>query len=82
MNKSEATTVLREMFAACPEIGRADFVSIDPDNASANHKGLFMIRLRVSLDGGSKEAIKPILDKYKLEITETKDLVAIHRVRS
>ena len=75
LNKSEAITVLREMFEASPEIGRADFVSIDPENADS--KGFYLIRLRINLDGESKKAIKAILDKHKLEITETKDLVII-----
>jgi hypothetical protein len=82
VNKSEAIAVLREIFAACPEINHADFVSLDPDNLSVNSKGIYTIRLRVNLDRESKEAIKAVLDKHKLEMTVTKDLVVIHRERA
>ena len=78
MNKSEAIAVLREIFAACPEINHADFVSLDPDNLSGNSKGIYMIRLRVNLDRESKEAINAVLDKHKLEMTVTENLVVIH----
>ena len=79
MNKVEAITVLREIFTMCPEIGRADFVSLDPDNVSANPQGFYKIRLRVNLEKNSKQAIKAILNKHKLELMETKDLVVIYR---
>jgi len=78
VNKSEAMAVLREILAACPEIGHADFVSIDPENVSVNPKGSYKIRLRINLDRESKEAIKTILDKHNFRMTETKDLVIIH----
>ena len=80
MNKAEAITVLREIFAASPEIGHADFVSIDPENPSVKSNVSYMIRLRINLDRKSKEAVKVILDKHKLEMTEIKDLLVIHRV--
>jgi hypothetical protein len=63
----------------CPEIGRADFVSLDPDNVSANPQGFYKIRLRVNLEKNSKQTIKAILNKHKLELTETKGLVVIYR---
>ena len=75
MNKAEAITVLREIFTVCPEIGNADFVSVDYINV--NSQGVYRIRLRVNLDSQSKTLIKPILDAHKLEMTHTKDLVDI-----
>jgi len=82
LNKSEAITVLREILAASPEIGHADFVSIDPEKGNANSKGSYLIRLRINLDRESKKAIKAILDNHKLEMTETKDLIVIHRAHT
>jgi hypothetical protein len=79
IDKAEAIAVLREIFTACPEIGRADFVSLDPDNVSAGSEGFYKIRLRVNLDKDSKQAIKSILKRHKLELMETKDLTIICR---
>ena len=78
MNKAEAIAVLRELFAVCPELGNADFVSLDPDDVNVNSKGVYKIRLRVNLDEQSKSTIKPILDSYKLEISQAQDLIVIY----
>ncbi len=72
MDKTEAIAVLRELFVACPEIGQAVFVSLDPDS-----KGFCKIRLKINLDSDLKDCFTKILKAHKLEITETKDLLAI-----
>ncbi len=78
LDKAEAIVVLRKIFAVCPEIGNADFVSLDPDNANVPSKGVCKIRLRINLDNQSILTIKPVLDSHKLEMTQTKDSIIIH----
>ena len=77
MDKAEAVAVLREIFILCPELERSDYVSLDADNGKKNSKGFYKIRLRVNLDNEEKNAIQPILDVHKLEITQNKDLITI-----
>lgn len=78
MDKAEAIAVLKELFAVCPEIGQAVFVSLDPDNVNVNSKGLYKIRLRINLDRDLKDCIAKILGTHKLEMTETKDFAIIY----
>ena len=79
MDKAEAIAVLRELFAVCPEIGQAVFVSLDPDNVFARSKNFYKISLRINLDGQLRDCITKVLDTHELEMTETKDLAIIHR---
>jgi len=79
VDKAEAINVLREVFVVCPEIGNADFVSLDPENASENSSEMYKIRLRIKLDSQLIDCVQKILDARKLKITETKDLVVISR---
>jgi len=76
VEKTEVIAVLREIYAVCPEIGNADFVSVDYINV--NSRGFYRVRLRVKLGNQSETAIKPILDAHKLEMTHKKDLVDIY----
>jgi len=76
VEKAEVIEILREIYAVCPEIGNADFVSVDHINV--NSRGFYRVRLRVNLDNQSRIAIKPILDAHKLEMTHSKDLVDIY----
>ena len=76
MDKAEALAVLRELFAVCPEIGQAVFVSVDPDS-----KGFCKIRLRMNLDSELKDCIKKVLGARKLELIETKDLAIIYGIK-
>lgn len=79
MNKTEAIEVLKEIFAVCPEIGQAVFVSLDPDNVYTKSKNVYRIRLRINLDVQLRDCIKKVLDTHKLEMIETKDLAIIYR---
>jgi hypothetical protein len=54
MDKAEAIAVLREISKECPEIGIADFVSLDPHKLSVSSKGFYKITLRVTLDSRLK----------------------------
>ena len=76
MDKPEAVAILREIFTVCPQIDYAEFVSVDYINV--NSQGFFRIRLKVNLDDQSKNAIKPILDSHKVEMTQNKDLIDIY----
>jgi len=78
VDKAEAIAVLKELFAVCPEIGQAVFVSLDPDNVNANSKGFYKIRLQLNLDSHLRDCITKILNAHKLEMTETKDLAIIY----
>jgi hypothetical protein len=78
LDKAEALTVLKELFAACPEIGQACFVSIDPDRSSVKPKGSYKIRLGINFDSQHRDSIKKILDTHKLELTEKEDMTIIH----
>ena len=78
MDKAEAIAVLRELFAACPEIGQAVFVSLDPDNVFARSKNFYKISLRINLDGQLRDCITKVLESHKLEMVETKDLAVIY----
>lgn len=82
MDKAEAIAVLRELFAGCPEIGQAVFVSLDPDNVNANSKGFYKIRLQINLDSNFRDCITKILKAHKLEMSETKDLAIIYGPKS
>ena len=78
MDKTEAMAILRDVFTVCPEIGNAEFISLDIDNLSVNLKCyLLRIRLWVDLDGQSRTLIKPILDAHKVQMTQTKNLIII-----
>jgi hypothetical protein len=77
LDKAEAIAVLKELFAVCPEIGQACFVSIDPDS-SIKPKGSYTIRLGINLDGQHRDCIKKILDAHKLELTENEEMTIIH----
>jgi len=79
VNKTEAIEVLKEIFAVCPEIGQAVFVSLDPDNVYTKSKNVYRIRLRINLDVQLRDCIKKVLDTHKLEMIETKDLAIIYR---
>jgi len=76
MDKAEATAVLREIFAACPDIGNAQFVSLDYINV--NSRGFYRIRLRVNLDDEGSSAIKPVLDRHNLEMKHTKEIIDVY----
>ena len=76
MDKAEAIAVLKELFAVCPEIGQACFVSIDPDS-NIKPKGSYKIRLGINLDG-HRDCIKKILDAHKLDLTENEEMTIIH----
>ena len=76
MNRTEAVAVLREICTVCPQIGNAEFVSVDYINV--NSQGFYRIRLKVNLDDQSKNAMKPILDFHNLEMAQTKDLLDIY----
>jgi len=78
LDKSEAINILRELFSVCPEIGNADFVSLD--NVKYNSKSICRLRLKVDLDNRSKTAIRPILKAHKLEMKITENLVDIFRL--
>ena len=80
MDKAEAIAVLREIYSVCPQIGNADFVSLD--YFTVNSKGFFRIRLRVSLDDQSRIEIQPVLDAHKLEMRRARDLVDIYPLAS
>jgi hypothetical protein len=62
VEKAEAIAILREIYTVCPEIGSADFVSLDYINV--NSQGFYRIRLRVNLDNQSRTVIKPILNAH------------------
>ena len=79
MNKAEAVAVLREVFSACPELGCADFVTLDPDNVIVNRSGFYKIRLRCNLGSSLRDCIKPILVAHKLKMTESEELITIYR---
>ena len=76
MNKAETIAILREIFAVCPEIRDAEFVSVDYINM--NSRGFYRLRLRVNLNELSRTAIKPILEAHKLEMMHAKGLVDIY----
>jgi hypothetical protein len=76
VNKAEAIVILREIFAVCPEIRFADFVSLD--YIKVNSQGFYRLRLRVDLDDQSRTEIKPILNAHNLEMMQTKGLVDIY----
>ena len=82
MKKTEAMTVLHEIYMVCPEFRNSDNVErLDPALAkiSVLPNGFYELRVRCELDDESREAIKPILDAHKLAMTETKDSINIFR---
>jgi len=79
LDKAEALAVLKELVAACPEIGQACFVSIDLDSSKGvKPKGSYKIRLGMNVDSHLRDCIKKILDTHKLELTEKEDMTIIY----
>jgi len=81
LEKAEALAVLRELFAACPEIGQARFASIDPDGSGVKPRCFYKIRLGINFDSQLRDCVRKILDAHKLELTEKEDLIIIYRRR-
>ena len=83
MKKMEAMTVLNEIYRACPEFRNSNVERLDPDLAKIRvlPNGFFELRVKCELNDESRKAIKPILETYKLVMTETKGSVNIFRPR-
>jgi len=81
LDKAEALAVLRELFAACPEIGQARFASIDPDGSGVKPRCFYKIRLGINVDSQLRDGLKKIVDIHELELTEKEDWVIIYRRR-
>jgi len=81
LDKAEALAVLRELFAACPEIGQARFASIDPDVSGVKPRCSYKIRLGINFDSQLRDCVKKIVDIHELELTEKEDWVIIYRRR-
>jgi hypothetical protein len=78
LDKAETIAVLKELFAVCPEIGQAVFVSLDLDNIDVKSMGFYKITLRLNLDNELKAGLKKFLEARKLKFMETKDLAVIY----
>ncbi len=78
MNKSEALTVLHEIYGVCRESLTISCVSLDSKSSQIVPDGrAFQIRLKCELDNQSRRCIKPILQKHRLAMKEEEGFVTI-----
>ncbi len=78
MNKSQALAVMHEILAALDESVKIGGVSLDPSftNVSKVPDG-FLIKMLCNLDRNSRDSLKPVLQKHKLGMEESKGYVVI-----
>jgi hypothetical protein len=79
VKRSEAVEVLRDIFAAIGESLIMNSVSLD-SNDSILLKGSdrYEIKIRCTLDKESKNSIRRVLEKHKLEMKEDRDFLILH----
>ena len=82
MKKVEALAVLHEIGMLCPELRSSNSVTrIDPNRAKIRMlpTGNYELRIKCSLNSELREAIQPIIEKYKLEMIEVENSITIFR---
>jgi hypothetical protein len=78
LERTEALTVLHEIFDVCKESVIMNCVSLDSHvTHRVEESGSFEIRIKCCLDRQSKDCIKPILERHQLDLREEKEFVIL-----
>ena len=77
MNKAEALAVLHEIYDACKESLSITRVSLDGSQVSHILTGGYQIRMKIELDGYSREIIRSIMNKHQLYMKEQNGYVIL-----
>ena len=78
MDKSQALAVMHEILETLNESVKIGGVSLDPSftKVSKAPDG-FLIKMLCELDRNSRDSLKPVLEKHKLDMEESKGYVVI-----
>ena len=81
MKREEALATLHEIVDALRESIIVDSLSFDDSEVSKTSVG-YEIRMRCTLNQATKTIISPILEKHKLKIKETEEIITIYKPRT
>ena len=77
MNKSEALSVLHEIFEACKESVTMNSVSLDGSQVYHVFTGGYQIKMKCELDSHSRDCLKGIAKKHNLAMKEENGYVVL-----
>jgi hypothetical protein len=79
MNREVAVAVLREILVSCRELIETNYLNLKPSDANIRKKyDDYELHIKLVLSDPVRQCIEPILEKHKLSVRESKDIVIIY----